>query len=256
MTNIQESLQAFQPYVIGIRYFKGMPLLDVIFKDGWSILEDPSIKLAGNEEQPNYYMVYSESENATFDNLLVYVDKIIKLNEEREKKLELLKARVNDLKEIFKKTSLNKLNRLKFTFSEDELVPDLNDFDIEDDLLETPSPVKNNTITQTELPIEEEVITGNPLVLNAPYLDAEGNPIAMTEEEREMIEEEARAERNRKILADKKPKQNNKAVNKLVTKPLRHQIELPPKPNNTLGVTSCNCGPDEACDICIDSKDY
>ena len=65
----------------------------------------------------NYFMIFSETNGIGLDELLGYVERTIKLNQEREKKHELLKAKVNELKEIFKKNSLSKLTRLKFSLS-------------------------------------------------------------------------------------------------------------------------------------------
>jgi len=252
MSNIQKTLDSLQPYVIGIRYVEGTPVVDVVFKDGWSVPPDNNVKMAKGDESMNYYMLFSESPKIGLDDLLGYVEKVIKLNLEKEKKHELLRVKVNELKEIFKKTPLTKLNRLKFTFAEEELVPNLNEFDIdiddEEDIQPMPMPVD-------EEPFEEEIIEQpiqspmNP----ATYLDENGNPIELTEEEREILEEEARAERNRKAIQNKKkPTVQNKTVNK---------VELPPrrKPEMVMNEsydTDCDCGPNEACDKCIDSKDY
>ena len=48
------------------------------------------------------------------------------------------------------------------------------------------------------------------------YIDENGNPIEYTEEELEMIEEEARAERNRQLFKNKKNEMTSK-------------VELPPR---------------------------
>ena len=44
MSNIQKTLDLLQPYVIGIRYVEGTPVIDAVFKDGWTIPEDQKIK--------------------------------------------------------------------------------------------------------------------------------------------------------------------------------------------------------------------
>jgi hypothetical protein len=254
MSNIQKALDALQPYVIGIRYLDGTVLVDVVFKEGWSVPEDPQINKAKGDEAMNYYMLFSESPNIGLDEILAYVERTIKLNLEREKKHELLREKVNELKELFKKNSLEKLNRLKFTFKEEDLVPNLNDFDIDidDDLTPTPYPVETH-----EEPFEEEVIEEpiQPIDTNhVAYLDKDGNPIELTDDEKELLEEEARAERNMKMLQAKKQSQSsNKKINK---------VELPPKPQPKLEMvtteynTDCDCGPNDACDKCIDSKDF
>lgn len=250
MSNIQKALDALQPYVIGIRYLDGTVLVDAVFKEGWTVPEDSKISKAKGDEGMNYYMLFSESPNVGLDEILAYVDKTIKLNLEREKKHELLREKVNELKELFKKNSLDKLNRLKFSFKEEDLVPNLNDFDIDIDEDLSPTP-----IMESEEIIEEE-FTEEPIEINhVAYLDKDGNPIELTEEEKELLEEEARAERNMKMIQAKKQQSNttNKKVNK---------VELPPKPQPKLEAvstdynTDCDCGPNDACDKCIDSKDF
>jgi hypothetical protein len=247
MANIQKTLDSLQPYVIGIRYLEGTPLVDAVFKEGWTVPEEPNIKKIKGNEEMNYYMIFSEAKGIGLDELLGYVEKTIKINLEREKKHELLKIKVNELKEIFKKTSLSKLSTLKFTFAEEELVPNLNDFDIDIDDEMPPMPV----IQSNEEVVEETI--EQPVLANAAYLDENGEPIELTEEEREMLEEEARAERNRELLKNKK---NNPISN------AARKVELPPKKkmemvtNDIDYETDCDCGPGEACNKCIDKKDF
>jgi hypothetical protein len=40
MSNIQKTLDSLQPYVIGIRYLEGTPLVDVVFKEDNSRVRD------------------------------------------------------------------------------------------------------------------------------------------------------------------------------------------------------------------------
>lgn len=252
MSNIQKTLDSLQPYVIGIRYLDGSPLIDVVFKEGWSIIDDPKIaKIKGNDEM-NYYMVYSEIASVTLDDLLAYVDKIIKLNQDREKKYDLLREKVNELKEVFKKNTLTKLKMLKFTFSEEEILPNISELDNDIDVgpMISEEPV-------TEVPEEEEIIETPTKPITPPpniaYVDENGKPIEMTAEDKELLEEEARAERNRKILEKKKPIPVNNIAKK---------VELPPKRRVEIAVSAsdydseCGCGPNEACDKCIDHKGY
>jgi hypothetical protein len=194
-------------------------------------------------------MIFSEAEGVGLDELLAYVDRTIKLNQEREKKHDLLREKVNELKEIFKKNSLKKLTTLKFSFTEEDLMPKLDDFDLDDDD-EVDAPVWSApTINEV---VEEETINESPSINNAAYLDENGNPIEMTEEELEMLEEEARAERNRKALGRK----NNPISN------MAKKVELPPKRKIEMAMadsdyeSDCECGPEEACEKCIDKKGF
>ena len=243
MSNIQKTLDALQPYVIGIRYLEGTPLVDVVFKDGWTIPEDPNVKkLKGNDEL-NYYMVFSEVNGIGLDELLMYVEKAIKLNQEREKKHDLLREKVNELKEVFKKNSLSKLSRLKFSFSDEDLVPKLDEFDID---MEFSEPQVDNEIEPQ--PHIEEVAVATP----SQYLDENRQPIELTEEDKEILAEEARAERNRQILTNKKQKQSS----------ISKKVELPPKRKIEMAISErdyesdCDCGENDACEKCIDKKGY
>ena len=221
MSSIQKTLDSLQPYVIGIRYLEGLPLIDTVFKEGWTVPEDSSITKVKGDEGMNYYMIYSEKKGVGIDELLSFVDKTIKLNLEREKKHELLRLKVEELKKLFKDNTLARLTRLKFTFTEEDIVPSLGEFDlnieeqIETEQIETEDvqePVIYTAEMIDNMYSEEELVS--PTLPQ--YVDENGNPIQYTEEELEMMEEEARAERNRKLFKNKK--------NGMVSK-----IELPPR---------------------------
>ena len=227
MSSIQKTLDSLQPYVIGIRYLEGLPLVDTVFKEGWTVPDDPKITKVKGDEGMNYYMIYSENKGVGIDDLLAFVDKTIKLNQEREKKHELLRLKVEELKRIFKETPLTKLSRLKFTFTEEDIVPPISDFDLNiEDEPQTPIEAAPETTETYQEPIiytaemidameaEEENTVRQSLAPQ--YLDENGNPIEYTEEELEMIEEEARAERNRQMFKNKK--------NGMASK-----VELPPR---------------------------
>jgi hypothetical protein len=130
MSKIQEKLNSLRPHVIGIRYIQGVQLVDAILKEGWVVPESKFIQVERVEAEDNYYMFFSDREDVDIDDLLEYVQEIINLNVEREKKFELLKLKVGELKKIFKDNTLTKLQRLKFTFSDLDVLPSLMDMDI------------------------------------------------------------------------------------------------------------------------------
>lgn len=250
MSNIQKTLDSLQPYVIGIRYLDGTVLVDAVFKEGWTVPEDANIKKVKGDESLNYHMIFSENPKIGLDELLGYVGKVIQINLEREKKHDLLRAKFDELKALFKKTDLAKLQRLKFTFTGEDLVPSLNDFDmdIEEEVEQLPA--------YAEEAFEEEIIEPTPIPQTVAFLDENRNPIELTEEERELAEEDARAERNRRILENKKRNPTPTTTKK------PNKVELPPKRKVEMAnaepeyYTDCDCGPNDACDKCIDSKGY
>jgi len=230
MSNIQKTLDSLQPYVIGIRYLEGTPLIDVVFKEGWTVPEDSKVKKVKGNDEMNYFMLFSEIEGIGLDELLAYVKKTIDINVEREKKHDLLREKANELKEVFKKNSLDKLKRLKFTFNEEDLVPKLNDFDVDIDIDDT---YDEEEVTETVTPnlypenIEEYATSGEEKFENEineqqhTFLDENGNPIQLSEEELEIIEEEERARKNIEYLKSKKQTEKVKNVS--------NKVELPPR---------------------------
>lgn len=239
MANIQKALDALQPYVIGIRYLNGTVLVDALFKDGWIVPDDKLIQKGQGDDSMNYYMFFSESPQIGLDDILAYVEKTIKLNLEKEKKYELLKAKVDELKLLFQKHPLSKLNSLKFTFSDEELVPSKDEFNLDIDFPSNP---------EEDDSFEEEVIE-QPEQQNGTYLDENHNPIPLSEEDKEILAEEARAERNRLAIKNKKSNTQRKPL-----------VELPPRKPKEVMVqepfidSDCSCGPEEACNKCMDSK--
>jgi hypothetical protein len=131
MPKIQEKLDSLQPHVVGIRYIQKMQIVDAVFNEGWTVPNSDIIKKELVDESQNYYMFYTEKEGITIDDLLDYVEGIININIEREKKHTLLKSKVKELQKIFNDSTLSKLERLKFSFGEDDIVPSLMDMDIE-----------------------------------------------------------------------------------------------------------------------------
>ena len=230
MSNIQKTLDSLQPYVIGIRYLEGTPLVDAVFKEGWTVPEDPKVKKVKGNDEMNYFMLFSEVDGVGLDELLAYVKKTIDINVEREKKHDLLREKVNELKEVFKKNSLDKLKRLKFNFVEEDLVPKLDDFDIDesyDESYEEEAVEEESTsnlypenvdeyATSGEKEFEETIDTQQHT-----FLDENCNPIELSEDELEIIEEEERARKNIEYLKGKKQTDKFKNVS--------NKVELPPR---------------------------
>jgi hypothetical protein len=248
MANLQKTLDALQPYVIGIRYIDKMTVVDTIFKTGWTLPESKTVKKAkGEDESLNYYMIFSDIQGVGLDEILEYVANVIKINIDREKKHELLRTKVNELKEFFKKHTLNDLTKLKFVLAEEELVPELNEFDVDDSVDEIEEPVYTSPGVSTS---ESD---GDMIKYNADEQQAIQNHIEnLTDDEKEMLAEEARAANYQRM---KEAQKLNGAVKS------KQKVELPPRKkigeaimSNTL-MPVCDCGPLDACEKCIEFKD-
>ena len=219
MSTIQEKLNALRPYVVGIRYVQGIQLVDAVFKEGWTIPQSDIIHQEKVDGEDNYYMFYSESEDVDIDTLLGYVQEIISFNIEREKKYELLSEKVAELQKIFKNNSLSKLQKLKFTFSDPEIMPTLLDMDKIEDI--KPSDLIKSTSEESEVKVEVKPKT-EPKV-ETPKTTKNGS-------------------------------QRNKPVhNDIELPPKGEKIELEEFDEPTI---VCKCGPNEVCPICEDQKDF
>jgi hypothetical protein len=210
MANIQKTLDSLQPHVIGIRYLEGVPVVDVVLKENWVVNNESNIKKVKGNNELNYYMFYSEVPEIGIDELLDSVKNTINLNIEHENKQQLLKVKVNELKKLFTESKLEKLKQLRFVFNDNNDADDYLPIDggvvIDDDvtvnnLNDSLSDGLNDNIgvVLDKITVEDVKTTYN----EPSYLDENGNPIILTDEELEMIEEEKRAEVNRRLRKNK-----------------------------------------------------
>jgi hypothetical protein len=153
----QKKLNELRPYVTGIRFVKDLPVVDVLLLDNWDMFESEDIKYKPSTSNSNYYMVYPEEVDDSIDNVLDHVKYVIEFNIEKENKLSLLKAKIEELKVLFNGKPLKDLEKLKFVIETiDE--PTLNDISV----VETPKKVHNGielppTNTNGKVKEKEEV---------------------------------------------------------------------------------------------------
>lgn len=114
MTSLQDRLKNLRPYVVGIRFVKDMPVVDVNIKDGWKILSNDKISINKSEKTKNYLMFYSENPSMEIDEILDFVESCIDYNKEIEAKEILFKTYINTLKNIFENSSYEELKNLEF----------------------------------------------------------------------------------------------------------------------------------------------
>jgi hypothetical protein len=110
----QEKLSELRPYVTGIRFVKDLPVVDVLLNENWDMFESESITYKPSNNNNNYYMVFPKNSEDSIDNVLDHVEYVIDFNVEKENKLSLLKAKIEELKYLFSDKPLKELERLKF----------------------------------------------------------------------------------------------------------------------------------------------
>ena len=110
----QEKLNELRPYVTGIRFVKDLPVVDVVLREGWDMFESDNVMYKASANNQNYYMVHPKDPKNSLDVVLTHVEHIIDFNIEKENKLTLLKAKIEELKVLFTDKPLKELEKLKF----------------------------------------------------------------------------------------------------------------------------------------------
>jgi hypothetical protein len=130
----------FVEYIHSIRKLESYLSFDMKFQTKWSIpksIVDEGQVVGFEVEDPNMKGItfISPIGEKEVSSIIVKIGKIIKLNKERELKERLFKQTVEQLKQTFEKTDLDKLQNLYFDFEVgDELDTDLEtEIDLEDE---------------------------------------------------------------------------------------------------------------------------
>lgn len=110
----QKKLNELRPYVTGIRFVKDLPVVDVLLLENWDMFESDSVTYKPSSSNNNYFMVFPINPEDSIDNVLDHVEYVIDFNIEKENKLSLLKAKIEELKFLFSDKPLKELERLKF----------------------------------------------------------------------------------------------------------------------------------------------
>ena len=126
-----KEIAPFIEYVHSIRKLESYLSFDMKFPSKWSIPKS----IVEEGQVIGFEVEDSNSKGITFicpiderdvSVTLVKIGKLIKLNKERELKERLFKQTVEELKQTFEKTDLDKLKNLYFDFDEDDLDTNLN----------------------------------------------------------------------------------------------------------------------------------
>jgi hypothetical protein len=153
MIKIKEKLKELQPYITGIRYYENIEVVDTVFKSTWKVPENALIKSIKSDTDSNSYSFFSENQDIGFDEVILYITEIIRVNVESEKKNELFKVKISELRELFITKTLNELLQLKFTIPDNNLESQINlDNDVTPDLIvdDTVHVVVNETINKLD----------------------------------------------------------------------------------------------------------
>ncbi len=133
--NFYQNITPFSDYLFSIRKLKDYLSIDLLFPVKWSIpksMVETTETVPFNSEDTNskgLSFVCPLNEQA-ITQTIAKINKIIKLNKEKEQKEILFKHTIEELKKTFEKNDLDTLQKLYFDFEiEKEETPNLNDYD-------------------------------------------------------------------------------------------------------------------------------
>ena len=126
-----KELSPFVEYLHSIRKLKNYLSFDMVFPSKWSlpknlVEEGQIVGFEAENQNLKGISFVSPIDDSEVSKTLSKITKIIKLNKEKELKERLFKETVEQLKNTFEKTDLDKLKNLNFYFEEEDDTPELN----------------------------------------------------------------------------------------------------------------------------------
>lgn len=267
MSKIQNRLSELQPYVIGVRFFQGASVVDAIFNKNWHVPQsDIIVSEKVEEEDGNHYIFLSQDDRIGLDEILDYIEQIIALNIEREKKHELLKVKAKELQELFRKTPLSQLVNMRFVLGTEKLVEEM-----QDDPEDVVEAIINEPLTDKPIP------TPRPML--QPQVQQKPQPSVVQPTPQPQVQQEQNVRRapNGEIIPPLTPEDKGELKEEFekfdlssndeppVTKNVKgNKVALPPKKSDVKKVelleieepqsVICKCGPEEVCPVCEEAK--
>lgn len=110
-------IEKVSKYLKSVRLIKNYVSFDMVLPETWSIIKSPD-NIEVLKEENKFISFVCENKKEYIDILESYIDKIIKVNIEKEEKERLFKSKVMELKSIFENEKLENLKGLKFDVEE------------------------------------------------------------------------------------------------------------------------------------------
>ena len=115
MKSLQERMNDMKPYFRGIEMYNEAIMVKVVFPNNWSAYpsNDGRVKVTPSDDGTMTYY-YADSNEATYEDIFDLIEETIKANQDVLLKLQLLKEKVEELKETFSRLTYEELKTLKF----------------------------------------------------------------------------------------------------------------------------------------------
>lgn len=115
LMNLQDIMVKLAEYSVGCRIMDGYFLINITYKDNWNVIppENDKIEFA-QKNGVSYYMAMINE--VSFDEVFNSIKETIDYNVDLQKKVNLFKAKVDELQEIFAKEDLETLRTIRFIY--------------------------------------------------------------------------------------------------------------------------------------------
>lgn len=116
MLQVEDYISKIGEYFEGIERYNDALIVRVKLPERWGTYpsSDERIKVAKSEEVPNEYYYYGSSNDVNLEDIFQLILETIQMNKDVLLKIELLKEKVQELKELFDTKPLDELKTLKF----------------------------------------------------------------------------------------------------------------------------------------------
>jgi hypothetical protein len=117
---LQDEIMKLGDYFRGIEYFNDALIVKVNFPPRWQVYPsiDGNIKPAKSDNTTGEYYYYGDMNKVSLDDIFALINETIEANKDAESKIQLLNEKVNELKELFKRETFERLSNLKFVIEE------------------------------------------------------------------------------------------------------------------------------------------
>ena len=114
--NLQDRMDALAPYFRGIERYNDAIIVRVYYPSNWKAYEssDGNVKVTPSDDDPNETYYYADSNIASYDDIFDLIEETVKANEEVSLRLQLLKEKGEELKELFSRLPYEELKTLEF----------------------------------------------------------------------------------------------------------------------------------------------
>ena len=117
--SLYKEFSSLFPYLQSVRKLKNYLIFDVSFPESWKlpkkyVEEDKILQQESQTPNEKLFSFVSEFNEEEVEKIAGNVKSIINYNLEREEKERLFQSKVDELKNVFEKQSLNNLKNLKF----------------------------------------------------------------------------------------------------------------------------------------------